>query len=109
MVYLGRIIFIRKHVGIKRKEGAGLVDKTNGRRCYPEGCFANLQDFYSVWITAKIIPLACRKFNFARAINLNGSKERGAPPVSNFITTFTLCVIFGLFVELLEMSSKINC
>lgn len=26
MVYLGRIIFIRKHVGIKRKEGAGLVD-----------------------------------------------------------------------------------
>lgn len=80
MVYLGRIIFIRKHVGIKRKEGAGLVDKTNGRRCYPEGCFANLQDFYSVWITAKIIPLACRKFNFARAINLNGSKERGAPP-----------------------------
>lgn len=91
MVYLGRIIFIRKHVGIKRKEGAGLVDKTNGRRCYPEGCFANLQDFYSVWITAKIIPLACRKFNFARAINLNGSKERGAPRVEFYYHVHALC------------------
>lgn len=58
-VYLGRIIFIRKHVGIKRKGGGtgGYGNKTNGRRCYREGCFANLQDFYSVCIASKIIPL----------------------------------------------------
>lgn len=107
MVYLGRIIFIRKHVGIKRKEGAGLVDTAIRRMAA-----AVIPRAVSRQASGFLLCLDYRKDNPAEnSISrrlLIWTKERGALPRILF-SMFTLRDFCGLFVELLEICSSIFC